>query len=312
MSIFDIKRGHKRQEMVNVTGYGALLPVTVVRGHEDGPNVLITAGIHNQEYAGIETANRLAAELEAECIKGCVCIIHVCNPVGFFGYAQDVVPEDGENLNRAFPGSKEGSASQKLADFICETFLNDASFLIDLHCGGWREELIPHVYYQGMGDKFLENASKRMAGLVEADYMVRSGCYTGSLLSFASKSGVPGVIIERGGMGEWSEEDVNIYLADIKRILERTGVMQFGVPQRKIPALLTNVDYFAAETDGCWYPSVQAGTIVMKGESLGCIRDFFGNELFRVEARTDCVILYQTRSLAMKSGDLLLACGVIE
>lgn len=311
MNVFNIERGSKSQSMVNIPDYDGFLPVTVVRGRYDGPNVLISAGIHNQEYVGIEAANRLAAELDPSEIKGCVCIIHVCNPIGFFSFSPDIVPEDGKNLNRVFPGKKFGSASERLADFLTEEFLSGASCFLDLHCGGCREELAPHVYYQGMGDRFLENASKRMAKLVEADYMVRADIDTGSLFSHAAKMGIPGVLIERGGMALWSEEAVEKYLTDVKRILRVLDVLPYDVPQEKTPLLIEHVDFFCAQEDGCWYPAASAGTIIEKGKPLGSIRDFFGKELSCPIAKTDCVILYQVGSLAVIRDDFLVVCGVL-
>ena len=63
MSIFDIEPGVKKQEYVSIPDFSAALPVTVIRGYSQGLNVLITAGIHNEEYVGIETANRVREHL---------------------------------------------------------------------------------------------------------------------------------------------------------------------------------------------------------------------------------------------------------
>jgi len=312
MSIFEISHGSKKQFFVPVPALAASLPVTVVKGFKDGPNVLITAGIHNQEYVGIETSNRLALELAPDRIQGCVTIVHVCNLTGFFALSPDVVPEDGRNLNRVFPGGEAGSASQRLASFIIDSFMTDASCLIDLHCGGYREELLPHVYYQGMGDKYLENASKQIAKLVDVEYMVRADSYSGSMFSFAAKLGIPGVIIERGGMAGWSENEVRAYLADIRRILQRLNVLEYSEPQRAKPLSISRVDHYNAGADGCWYPAAAIGVTIKKGEALGSIRDFFGNELASPIAEADCVILYQLGSLAVRSGEFLLACGAIQ
>ncbi len=311
MSVFDIGRGTKRQNLIPVQGFEASLPVTVVRGTEDGPNVLITAGIHNQEYVGIETANRLAQELEPSSIRGCVAIVHVCNPTGFFSFAPDVVPEDGKNLNRVFPGRNDGSVSEQLAHNLMNYYFNEASCFIDLHSGGYCEELIPHVYFQAMGDRYLENASKRMAQLVDADYMVRAKEYTGSSFSFAAKLGIPGVLLERGGMAAWSENDVLTYLSDVRRILHRLNVISRSEPQRKVPETIERVDYYSADSDGCWYPASAVGSLIKKGMPLGSIRDFFGRELMCPKAAADCVVLYQAGSLAIRRGDFLAACGDI-
>lgn len=309
LNIFDIERGQKVQSMVPIPALGAALPVTVVRGVQDGPKVLITAGIHNQEYVGIETANRLSLMLQPEDVRGCVAVVHVCNPTGFAAISPDIVPEDGLNLNRVFPGGKDGSAAQRLADLLVEEFLSRASCFIDLHCGGYREQLEPHVYFQGMSDRYLENASRRLAGLVDVNYMVRATSYTGSLFSAAAKLSIPGILVERGGMALWSEEEVSACLFDVQRILHRLNVLARSEHQNTRPRQIGHVDYFSADAEGCWYPAAAAGSIVEKDKPLGCVRDFFGRELMRPTAAADCVILYQTGSLSVRRGDLLAACG---
>lgn len=309
MSVFDIPGGTKVQSMINIPDFPAELPVTTIRGTEPGPNVLITAGIHNEEYTGIETANRFAAELTPEEIKGAVTIIHICNPTGFASIAADVVPEDGKNLNRVFPGNADGSLSHRLAHFILQDFIRPADYLIDLHSGGGREELVPHNYFQRLGGKKLSERSLALASCMDADYTVATNVLTGSSFTHASAYNVPAILMERGQMATWNETDVQDYMDDLRRILHSVGTLSKSRPQRRIPRVIETTTYYDAEAEGCWYHARNVGETVAEGEPLGEIRDPFGNVLSVVHAKRRGVVLFQLGSYSVRDGEFLVCCG---
>ena len=83
-----------------------------------------------------------------------------------------------------------------------------------------------------------------------------------------------------------------------------------GAPAPSGPTvLLRNNHWMTSEHTGCWYPAVQAGEQVTKGQPLGELRDYFGETLARVEAPADGVVLFRVTSLAIDAGDPLLAIG---
>ena len=70
-----------------------------------------------------------------------------------------MVPEDGVNLNRAFPGDSAGSLSARLA-FALETALYpEADLLADLHSGDCNEALHPLVFFPAAGKKMVNQVS---------------------------------------------------------------------------------------------------------------------------------------------------------
>ena len=70
-----IEKGEKAQGKIEITGCGMAMPATVICGVEDGPTILITAGVHSAEYVGIQAAMELAKEFQPEELKGNVIII---------------------------------------------------------------------------------------------------------------------------------------------------------------------------------------------------------------------------------------------
>ena len=148
-----IEKGEKAQGKIKISGNGMAMPATVICGVEDGPTVLITAGIHSAEYVGIQAAMELAKEFQPEELKGNVIIVPLVNVSGFEHRTMSLVYEDGKNLNRVFPGDPEGTAADRIAYTIVTKLFSIADYYIDLHSGDGFEQLHPYVYYVGVVDE---------------------------------------------------------------------------------------------------------------------------------------------------------------
>ena len=98
-------------------------------------------------YRGILAVSRLIQELDPRQMKGEVVFLPIANEGGFYKEIKQLVPEDGVNLNRAFPGTEMGSRSAKIAAAV-ETYLYpDADFLVDLHSGDIHEMVVPFAFF---------------------------------------------------------------------------------------------------------------------------------------------------------------------
>ena len=76
------RKGTKVSVYVPVEGTNIKLPVTLIYGEEEGETVLISGGVHNAEYVGIQSAIQLATTLTPDRIVGKVIIIHLNNESG--------------------------------------------------------------------------------------------------------------------------------------------------------------------------------------------------------------------------------------
>ena len=96
--------GHIRvPHSTHESAYGWIaIPIAVVRGGT-GPDVLLTAGNHGDEYEGQIALLKLMRELEPGAVRGRVIIVPRLNlPAAAAG--RRTSPVDGGNLNRLFPG----------------------------------------------------------------------------------------------------------------------------------------------------------------------------------------------------------------
>lgn len=298
----------KVQQYIDILDTNTKIPVTIINGKNSGDTILITAGIHGCEYPCIKTGIQLAKDINPEYVNGQIIIIHPVNTHGFLSRSAAIVPEDGKNLNRVFPGNKDGTISEKIAYFITNEFQNIADFYFDMHGGDLHEDLHPYVYYPGVGDEEVIKKSREIAKTFNVDYMVRSGATTGSYNSAAINK-IPSVLIERGGKGICTDEDVKKYKEDMLNALIILGVLNKNVNRikDKQPLEVTNVKYIDSIDDGCLEMYVQAGERVKKGQKLCDITDLFGNIINSYEAEFDCVVLYNTISYAINNGSSIIA-----
>ena len=94
---------------------GLEVPVVVVTGAGDGPRLVVLAGVHGCEYASMAAVRRWARGLEERELRGRVVAVPVLNLPAFRARTPFVVPDDGKNLNRCFPGDQAGTLGDRLA-----------------------------------------------------------------------------------------------------------------------------------------------------------------------------------------------------
>jgi uncharacterized protein len=295
-----------------VAGTEINIPVTVINGLESGKNILITAGIHGCEFSGIETVSQLSKEIEPESVCGAIILVHCANVSGFYQKCAAVVPEDGKNLNRVFPGDTDGTISKKIAHTITQQLQSKADFYLDLHGGDLYEQATPYVYYPGVAKEEVSKISCEAAKRLSVPYRVKSTATSGAYNS-AAVLGIPSLLIERGGRGAWNNEEVNDYKKDIYRVLNYLRVLKsqeesINIIQKEIVKAV----YVDSKYNGYWYPEVKAGDAIEPGQLLGIIRDAFGGELGKYYSEVKGVVLYMTVSLAICEGESLIAYGKVE
>lgn len=288
------------------------LPAAVLHGRRQGKTMLITAGVHAGEYVGIQAAIELSRKLKIHKVTGTVIIVKVMNVPAFEQRAGSMGLTDGKNLNRQFPGDPGGTEMDRLAWAVSRELQPAADYYIDLHSGDDYEQLTPYVYYAGMAAEETVSESRRMAEQVDVPYMVRSGVASGGSYNYAASAGIPSILIERGGMGGWSPEEVRSTRRDVRNILCHLGIYQGQKDYRTYyPLEVTDICYQDSSQDGLWYPFKKPGDMIRKGEILGEVRDYEGEVREISTAESDGVILYQTGTLQVLGNGPMIAYGRI-
>lgn len=307
-----VRRGEKYQGDISFANGDIVLPGTIICGKLPGKTMLITGGVHSGEYVGIPACVELGAELQPEKTVGTIVILKVLNRPAFENRAGSLGLSDGKNLNRVFPGNPNGTEMERLAWAITKEVYPKVDYYIDLHSGDDFEALTPYVYYAGKAAQEVTEVSRKMAEQVDVPYMVRSLVSSGGAYNYAASKGIASILLERGGMGAWTSEEVNSDKRDVRNILSSLDMYQIRRDVRNyVPMEVTDVCYQAASEDGLWYPAVKPGDMVAEGALLGTIRDYNGKLRETCRAEYTGVVLYQTGSLQVTEGGPVVAYGRI-
>lgn len=307
-----VRRGEKYQGDIFFANGDIVLPGTIICGKLPGKTMLITGGVHSGEYVGIQACVELGAELQPEKTVGTIVILKVLNRPAFENRAGSLGLSDGKNLNRVFPGNPNGTEMERLAWAITKEVYPKVDYYIDLHSGDDFEALTPYVYYAGKAAQEVTEVSRKMAEQVDVPYMVRSMVSSGGAYNYAASKGIASILLERGGMGAWTSEEVNSDKRDVRNILSSLGMYQIRRDVRNyVPMEVTDVCYQAASEDGLWYPAAKPGDMVAEGALLGTIRDYNGKLRETCRAEYTGVVLYQTGSLQVTEGGPVVAYGRI-
>jgi uncharacterized protein len=286
-------------------------PSFEARGAEAGPRLTLLGGIHGCEYSSIAAVIRFMNELDTEALKGTIVAVPVVSMDSFRARSAFVVPADGKNLNRCFPGDPDGSYADVLAHAIFEELIAPADYLVDLHGGDLVEALEPFALYD---ESAVQERAKEMAVAFGLPYVVcekkRAGGLAGMTSTAAAARGIPAIIAEAGGFGQLEEASVQLLAEGVDNVLRRLDMLpgEPGPPRAAMRHVGGN-EWLRSQRQGWWEAAVRAGDEVSAGDVLGRVRDLWGEEHEVITAPADGVVLFLTTSAAVEADGLLLGLG---
>jgi uncharacterized protein len=287
------------------------LPCFEARGDADGPHLCLLAGIHGGEYSSIAAVTRFMNELDTSRLRGRITAVPIVSMPSFKARLAFVMPQDGKNLNRCFPGSRDGTFSDVLASYVFDELIAPSDFLLDLHGGDMVEALEPFSLYD---ESPVEEQAHGVAVAFGLPYVVRSepgeAPISGTTTGAAAAAGIPAVIAEVGGCGLLEEDAVRMHVDGIENALRHLQMLPGDVkPPRPDMRSVARFVWIRSTDEGWWQPDVRAGDEVRAGSSLGTMRNLFGEVTEQISAPEDGVVLFLTTSPAVGKEGLLLGLG---
>ena len=214
------------------------------------PRVTFTAGIHGNEFGGIHVALGLMDYLtEHPPVRGTVTVIPWSNPTAS-RCNQRRAPFDGEDMNRIFPGSPEGSLSHKIADALWQQTAS-ADCLIDLHCCGQHSAPYLLATYEE------HEKARALAERIAAPVLIRSEGTEGQLFTEACRRrGQAALIIEipsGPGAGAIHEAATQLVFDGLLGLLRGLDMLP-GTPASAPPLKCGPLQDADAPAPGFWQP----------------------------------------------------------
>jgi uncharacterized protein len=291
---------------------GVELPCFEARGRHGGPHLCLLGGIHGGEYSSIAAVVRFMNALDPDALAGRITAVPIVSMPSFRARTAFVVPQDGKNLNRCFPGSYDGTFSDVLARHVFDELIAPSDAMLDLHGGDMVEQLEPFALYD---ESPVEDKARALAIAFDLPYVVRSAPavapISGTTTSAAAAAGVPAAIAEVGGRGLLEEAAVQQHLHGLENVLRQLRMLP-GDPPPPRPDMRSvgRFVWLRCEEEGWWEADVDAGDVVTAGASLGTVRTLFGDVRERIAAPENGVVLFVTTSPAVEADGLLIGLGV--
>lgn len=250
---------------------------------DPGPHLLITGGVHGDEYEPMEAVRALIDLLPERLNRGKVTLIPVVNESAFRLGRR--VGDDGLDLARTCPGSANGSVTERTAHALSQ-HIQEADYYIDLHTGGSRLNVLPLVGYVLHRDRSILDQQRAMAKAFGLPVIWGTNAeLEGRSLSVARDAGVPALYAEYHGH-PFDPEGVDAYRNGCLRVMRyldmiddaptASGEEQLVVEDDR-PGSGHMQDCQPAPCEGLFRPSVVLGQRVEKGEVLGTIGNVLGD-----------------------------------
>lgn len=262
---------------VHRSAYGWIpLPVASIK-QGAGPKVVLSAGVHGDEYEGQIILNQLIRQLEPEQISGQIIILPMANfPAAQAGLRTS--PLDDLNLNRIFPGNAHGTPTEMIAHYMETVIMKGADYYVDIHSGGSSLEYLPVALYNQSDWPDTQQRQQLVLESLGLPYALDlgkdlTGWYT---TSAAQRNGACEVTVELGGNGRVNSEYVTLFQESLRRMLVAVGCLN-----EKVAASAVETRYVAssqelrvyAYADGLFESLVKPGDEVAMGDMVAYLHD---------------------------------------
>lgn len=259
----------------NDSGGGTLMvPITTIKNGA-GPTVLLTGGSHGDEYEGPVALMKLARELRPEEMRGRVIIIPALNLPAILA-GQRLSPVDGKNMNRSFPGHRNGTITDVMAHYLSTQLLPLVDAVFDLHAGGKSMFIIPSVMMHALPDTDLmvRTLAALKAFRAPISMVIQEPDTDGMLDVLVEDMGKIFCCAELGGGGTLAPESVRVAETGVRNVLKHFDLIDGqitteewrGRTQSRMMEVPDGACYAMAMEDGIYeplhdlYSDVEAGT----------------------------------------------------
>lgn len=279
------------------------IPVFIFRSKTEGPTILLSAGMHGEETNGIEIIRKIITRDEIKNLNcGSIIAIPVINSVSFLFGSRDL--PDGRDLNRCFPGNKNGSFGSRIAFDLMKHIIPLIDFGVDFHTGGAKINNTPQIRCVF---EFPDNVS--LAEKFSAPLIIDSAYREGTLRKEAAKKNKPILVYEGGESMRFDYRAINEGVNGCLRLMKSYGMINIDVP--KNPSVKIRKDtWIRANTSGLFHMNANNGAYVSKGDLLGVICNPFGNIEHQIRSTADGYIVGINNQPVVNQGDALIHIGM--
>lgn len=283
------------------------IPMQVMHGKKEGPVLFVCAAIHGDEINGVNIAQRLLQHKRLRTLRGTLIVMPIVNVFGFNTKSRYL--PDRRDLNRSFPGARDGSLAAQLAHILMEEVISKATHCIDLHTGAIHRSNLPQI--RGC---FRDKETTRLAEAFRAPVMINSDIRDGSLREAAGERNIPTLLFEGGEALRFDESVSRVGLKGIIYVMEAIGMLAARTQSKHHFESFhaRSSHWLRAPHSGIMMARKKLGDSVKKGEVLGMITDPFGEHHFEIHAKYDGIVIGMSTLPLFNRGDAAFHVATFE
>jgi len=219
------------------------VPIYIINGTKAGPTLCVLAGVHSDEWQGMEAAVRIYRFVDPKKLAGTVISCPYQNLPGFQGNASigdhgvgrpnlGSNPLDGTNLSFGYPGKEDGTISQRIAHVVFNQLVMKSDYVMDLHAGDVWEKVVPMSWYWTVGKESVDRDSEAMAKCYPTDFIMKTSLARREKpgLFECTRKGIPAVLSEAGNAGLMEETAVNFHFTGVLNVMKHFKMLE-GQPE---------------------------------------------------------------------------------
>lgn len=268
---------------------------------QEGPHLLITGGVHGDEFEPMAALRRLAGPELPPLQRGQLTLVPVVNEPAFLrGHRTG---DDELDLARTCPGDPHGSVTEQIAHQLSE-LIQRADYYIDLHTGGTTLQVLPLAGYVLHPQQDILDQQRAMAQAFNLPIIWGTDHrLPGRSLSVARDCGVPAIYTEYLGGGQSDPAGVDAYVQGCLNVMGSLGMIDHEQPPSKVCHVVEDPREHSGHMQIChrspmtgfFQPTIQLGDHITAGMPLGTVCDLVGERRETVLAeQTGLVIVLKT------------------
>lgn len=298
----DVGLGESKEVRLNIARlpiYTSVhLTVKIFRGDEDGPVLLLTGGMHGDEINGVEIIRRMIANDLITPRKGSVIAIPLVNIYGFIHRERE--SSDDKDINRSFPGSKQGSLARQVANTLMTKIIPTVNCGVDCHTGGRARANYPQIRCE-LKDKKNEALARAFA----APITLNSPFIDHSFRKAAHKKGKQILVYETGESERFDAFGIQQGIDGILRLMKYLG-MKDEAPGSGKTTVYHKKTWVRASGAGFYHQEAKLGDKVEKKQIVGHISDLYGKEWIAIKGHQKGRIIGINNAPVINKGDALI------
>ena len=278
-------------------------PIYVSRSLDEGPVLALIAGMHGDELNGMEIVRRILDRGLHKVKRGTVICMPVINIYGFLNYSRDV--PDGKDVNRSFPGRKNGSLASRVAYYLMQEVIPFIDCGIDFHTGGAMRANYPQVR-----TLLRDETNMDLANAFYAPFTIDAHFRPNSLRREASRKGKRIIVYEGGESLRFDPQAIEEGVAGTLRLMKYLNMIDSAPEPKEENRVIWSTSWIRAKHAGLFQPNVQCGQLVHRGEWVGTITDPFGEFKEEVMATQTGYVIGINNGPVINAGDALMHLGM--